>query len=130
MKQKPNTECVIAVASGNPVKVAAAAEAFRRMFPDQTVSIRSLSVPSDVAEQPLSDEETLLGARNRARHAQAACPEADFWVGIEGGVQWHGPELSAFAWVAVRSAAGLGKARSGTFFCRGLWPNWSRRAWS
>lgn len=111
----PTTECIIAVASANPVKVAAAAEGFRRMFPGLAITVRSVSVPSDVADQPLSDEETLLGASNRARHTQAAYPEASFWLGIEGGVQWQADELSAFAWV-VRSAAGLGKARSGTFF--------------
>lgn len=116
MNQLLEPEWIIAVASGNPVKVAAAVEGFRQLFPNRALSVRSVRVPSDVADQPLTDEETLLGASNRARHAQAACPEADFWLGIEGGVHWHAEELSAFAWVVVRSAAGLGKARSGTFF--------------
>ena len=108
-------EWIIAIASTNPVKVAATREGFQRMFPGQLVTLQPLSVPSGVADQPLSDEETLLGATNRVRNAVAACPAAQFWVGIEGGVQWQGGELSAFAWVVVRAAAGQGRARSGTF---------------
>jgi inosine/xanthosine triphosphatase len=53
---------------------------------------------------------------NRVNNAFAASPDADFWIGIEGGVQESNGELGAFAWVVVRSAVGLGKARSGTFF--------------
>ena len=111
-----NNELLIVVASTNPVKVAAASEGFRRLFPNLAFTVRSISVPSGVADQPLTDAATLVGATNRVTNAMAACPEASFWLGIEGGVQWQGGELSAFAWVVVRSAAGLGKARSGTFF--------------
>lgn len=116
MQQALTTECLVVVASGNPVKLAAAREGVSRMFPGLAVTIRPVSVPSGVADQPFSDEETLLGATNRVANAVAACPAASFWIGIEGGVQWHAGELSAFAWVVVRAAAGLGKARSGTFF--------------
>lgn len=111
-----DNEWLIVVASANPVKVAAAGEGVRRLFPGQAVRVQPVSVPSGVADQPLSDEETLVGATNRVRHAVDAYPQATFWIGIEGGVQWHGAELSAFAWVVVRAATGLGKARSGTFF--------------
>lgn len=107
---------ILAVASANPVKIAAACGGFQRMFPDIVVKAVPVVVSSGVADQPLSDEETLAGATNRVNHAFDAHPEADFWMGIEGGVQAHGDGLAAFAWVVVRSATGLGKARSGTFF--------------
>ncbi len=119
MQHLSRNECLVVVASGNPVKVAAARAGVRRMFPDWAVTVRSVSVPSGVADQPLTDEETLTGATTRAGHAATACPAARFWIGIEGGVQWHAGELSAFAWVVVRSATGQGKARSGTFFLPG-----------
>ncbi|WP_426059030.1 inosine/xanthosine triphosphatase [Hymenobacter sp. B1770] len=109
-------EQTIAVASGNPVKIAAARAGFQLMFPLLRFQVVSVVVASDVSSQPLSDEETLTGALNRVNHAVSANPTADFWIGIEGGVQTLAAELGAFAWVVVRSRSGLGKARSGTFF--------------
>jgi len=111
-----NNERIIAVASGNPVKTAAAQAGFQRMFPHLRFQVVSVAVASDVSNQPMSDEETLTGALNRVNHAIAAHQAADFWIGIEGGVQAQAGELGAFAWVVVRSRTELGKARSGTFF--------------
>lgn len=90
------------------------------MFPDYTFQALPVSVPSDVPDQPMSDEETLVGAVNRVNNAYKANANADYWIGIEGGVEEHGGELTAFAWVVVRSGSGVGKARSGTFFLPGV----------
>jgi inosine/xanthosine triphosphatase len=106
----------LVIASTNPVKVRAADNGFRRLFPDTEVEVITVSVTSEVAQQPLSDEETLLGALNRSRNAQHAQPHADYWIGIEGGIQSNGQEMSAFAWIVVRSQNTIGKARTGTFF--------------
>lgn len=43
------------------------------------------SVPSDVSSMPLSFEETMNGARNRARNLAKAGIDADYYIGIEGG---------------------------------------------
>ena len=43
-------------------------------------------------------------------------PNADYWIGIEGGVQPIGQEMAAFAWIVVRSKEMIGKGRTGTFF--------------
>jgi inosine/xanthosine triphosphatase len=106
----------VVVASTNPVKVNAAVGGLQRMFPQFAFVEKSVTVSSGVADQPLSDEETLAGALNRVRNARAAQPQADFWIGIEGGVAPMDGGLAAFAWVAVRSGDQLGKARSGAFF--------------
>ena len=92
----------IAVASTNPVKVKATLAGFRKMFPDETFQLQAVSVASGVSEQPATDEETYQGACGRARNAQQILPEADFWVGIEGGVQVEDNALLAFAWIVVR----------------------------
>ena len=86
------------------------------MFPEEEFEERPVEVPSGVADQPMSDEETLTGAKNRVSNAYAANPQADFWVGIEGGVEHLDGGLAAFAWVMVRSGDRTGKARSGAFF--------------
>lgn len=110
------SEYTVVVASRNPVKVAAALQGLQRMFPDTAFQPVPVSVPSGVADQPMSDRETLEGAINRVNNAYEAHAAADFWIGIEGGVEEQEGELSAFAWVVVRSAAGMGKARSGSFY--------------
>jgi len=106
----------IIVASTNPVKLQAALNGFRRMFPECAFEARGLAVSSGVGRQPLTDAETLRGALNRAAHAQAAAPEADYWVGIEGGCEDLEGELACFAWVVVRSRSLTGKGRTGLFF--------------
>ncbi len=88
---------------------------FRRVFPDRAFEIITVSVPSGVPDQPRSDAETLSGAENRADGARRACPEADYWVGLEGGIDDDGEEMSAFAWVVVRSPSGSGRSRTATF---------------
>ena len=106
----------VVVASTNPVKVSAAMDGLQRMFPAVTFEAVPVSVPSGVADQPMSDNETLAGALNRVNNAYEKYPEADFWVGIEGGVEQAQGELAAFAWIVVRSQNLTGKARSGAFF--------------
>ncbi|WP_162055854.1 inosine/xanthosine triphosphatase [Pontibacter pamirensis] len=106
----------IVVASANPVKINAALGGLQRMFPDVEFKAVPVSVPSGVGDQPMTDAETLEGAINRVQNACEANQNADFWIGIEGGVASIGGELAAFAWVVVRSKELLGKARSGAFF--------------
>ncbi len=104
------------MASTNPVKVKAALGGLAQLFPEQDFVAEPVSVPSGVADQPMTDEETLTGALNRVNNARKAYPEADFWIGIEGGVAPVEGELTAFAWIVVCSGNRWGKARSGTFF--------------
>jgi inosine/xanthosine triphosphatase len=111
----------ILVASHNPVKIQAASSGFDKMFSGERFRIESFSAPSGVKDQPLSDEETFQGALNRAFNAAKLAPLADFWVGIEGGIEERGVEFAAFAWVVVcgKSPNGkmiFGKGRTGTFF--------------
>jgi inosine/xanthosine triphosphatase len=106
----------ILVASHNPVKAQAALNGFQRMFPEQTFELRVVTVASGVSAQPFSSEETLQGAINRAEAARQLDPSADYWVGIEGGVEVHGDELGAFAWIAILADGLIGKGRTGTFY--------------
>jgi inosine/xanthosine triphosphatase len=106
----------IFVASSNPVKLHAALQGFQRMFPDESFQVGSFRADSGISDQPFGDQETLQGASNRALNVQKAQPEADCWVGIEGGVEEFGEELIAFAWVVVRSQDKQGRGRTGAFF--------------
>ncbi len=103
----------IVIASHNPVKREAVRAGFARMFPDQDFTVQAVSAPSGVPDQPTTDAETLAGACNRSAAVRELAPQADYWVGIEGGIEDQGEVMWAFAWVAVRSRTGLGRARTG-----------------
>lgn len=106
---------LITVASTNPVKIQAALDGFRRMFADEAFEARGIAVVSGVSDQPMSDAETLQGARNRVTAAREALPEADYWIGLEGGVADTAAGLEAFAWIVVSDGARTGKSRTATF---------------
>lgn len=107
----------IVVASKNPVKLNATLNGFTRMFPDETFVIEGSDVQSGVSDQPITDDETYQGACNRVENARQAVPEADFWVGLEGGIEAKAGGMEAFAWIVVCSRDGLvGKGKTGVFF--------------
>ncbi len=107
----------IVIASKNPVKMKATLDGFRKMFPNEEFTIEGISVPSGVSDQPMTDADTFLGAKNRAENASKERPDADFFVGIEGGVEEKDSEMEALAWIVVKSKGdGFGKGRTGTFF--------------
>ena len=88
----------IAVGSTNPVKVTAVRHTVLRIWPE--AEIIPVSVPSGVSDMPMTDEETLTGARNRAMVARAAL-DADFGIGLEGGVHPEPFGLTLHGWVVV-----------------------------
>jgi len=105
----------VIVASTNPTKIEAVRLGFASMFPGMPLAVSGVAVDSGVGDQPATDAETLRGARNRAANARRAHPDADYWVGVEGGVDNGGEALLAFAWIVVLGAAGEGHSRTATF---------------
>jgi inosine/xanthosine triphosphatase len=105
----------IIVASSNPVKINAVQAGFDRVFGVGTHRAEGRVTPSGVSVQPGTDEETLAGARNRAENARKTHPEAEFWAGVEGGVE-DGPDgMLVFAWIVVLGRTQAGEARTGAF---------------
>jgi inosine/xanthosine triphosphatase len=86
------------------------------MFPDLEFRLESTNVESGVSDQPLTDEETLQGALNRAVNAREKENAADYWVGIEGGIEFKNGEALAFAWIVTISTEMIGKGRTGSFY--------------
>ena len=106
----------LVVSSKNPVKIEAALAGFQQVFPDQAFEVKGISVPSGVPDQPMGSRETYEGAFNRTCNAMEAEPDADYWIGIEGGNIRHGEEMEAMAWVVIRSRTRMGKGRTAGFF--------------
>lgn len=105
----------IVVASRNPAKLLAVEDAFKIQFPDEALEFVIVDAASGVSDQPMSDIETRLGACNRAIAAGKIHPAADFWVGLEGGIEAIDEQLMAFAWMAILGSNGsMGEARTVT----------------
>ncbi len=93
-----------AVGSLNPVKVGAAREIISRIAPH--VRVHGVAVPSGVPDQPWGDDETIRGAVARA-HAARSALDADFGIGIEGGVVPDSDGgVRTCAWAAIVSRDG------------------------
>ena len=108
----------IIVGSQNPVKLEAVSVAFASFFQEVCFEVQPVSVPSGVSTQPLSDAETLTGATNRAKAARELEGDADFWVGIEGGLHPSPGEVNAylsFSWVVVLGRNQIGRGRSASY---------------
>lgn len=107
---------LIIVGSKNPVKISCTDVGFHAAF-DGAFLVEGLNVSSDVPDQPIGDEQTLLGATNRAKNAKVIFPEADYWVGIEGGITSDNNEMEAYAWVVIIDKNNqIGKAKTATFY--------------
>tara|TARA_B100001250_G_scaffold411457_1_gene440156 strand:- start:966 stop:1490 length:525 start_codon:yes stop_codon:yes gene_type:complete len=105
----------IIIASRNPIKINATKLAFEQMFPNKVFQFEGVSISSDISDQPMSNNETLKGAINRSNNAKLEYMDADYWIGIEGGVEKKGNEMQVFAWIFIQSKEMEGKARTATF---------------
>ncbi|MEI3613495.1 DUF84 family protein [Pseudogracilibacillus sp. SO30301A] len=96
----------IVIGSLNETKI----NAVKKVFPE--AEIIADSIPSNVSAQPIGDEETELGAINRAKnahhfHQNSVC------IGLEGGVMLHRGELLLCNWGALVTADGKTYTASG-----------------
>lgn len=98
----------VIIASLNPAKISAVESAFCSVFPEQAFDFQGVSVSSEVADQPMSDAETKLGALNRVRNARQVVTGGDFYVGLEAGIE----DNVTFAWMIIESGARRGESRS------------------
>lgn len=103
----------IVVASKNPVKINAAKIGFESMLKEEVEAI-GVSIPSGVSDQPMSDEETRKGSEQRATGAKKNHPDANYWIGIEGGVEKLNGVIHTFGWITILSNDQQGQARSAT----------------
>jgi len=74
----------VIIGSRNPAKYRAVQDVLREHGMD--VETIALEVDSGVRKQPMTDQETIEGALHRARAAIIEIEDADFAIGLEGGV--------------------------------------------
>lgn len=73
----------IIVGTTNKAKIEAVEEILQEYSHLASAEVRGAAVTSDVSDQPLSLEEALQGAMNRARYAFSDC---DYAIGLESGL--------------------------------------------
>ena len=90
----------VVVGSQNPVKVNAVKNALESAFSHIEFECVAINAPFLVAAQPMTANETLMGAQNRVNYAKQH-HQADWYVAIEGGVAnfEYGP--ATFAYIVI-----------------------------
>ncbi len=115
---------LVAVGSTRPAKVEATKRAFAKVaekfWPKEPLTFRTLSVNSGVPDMPKTLEELATGAQNRALNLVSLVPEANFFVGLEGGFFQLSPGKGdtaqtflqgwAYVWDGTRGAWGASYA--------------------
>ena len=90
---------IVAIGSLNPVKIKGVREAYTSIF-GADISVRGIAVESGVSPQPLSLEETIRGAMNRAEEALKVVRDAVHGVGVrQGGSSYTGTCGSTYRWL-------------------------------
>ena len=99
----------LCVGSNNPVKINAAIEAFSLCFSNHKIIAAGMHAPSKVADQPMTEAETRLGAENRALFCeeQDTLNAYDFYLAMEGGVDTFPEGAATFAYVTIIDRKGV-----------------------
>ncbi len=93
----------VVIGSKSPVKAEAVRRGFQGLFPEIAFVFECVPADSGISAQPMSHAEMRTGALGRAKHARLLSPEADFYVGLEGGVEELHGDLYNYGWVIVES---------------------------
>ena len=91
-------EEIVLIGSTNPAKIKAVQRALLALNLQYTVVGKD--VESDVSAQPMSDVETLQGAKNRATNCSKTSP-CVFAIGLEGGIDYVNEQLLICNWGAL-----------------------------
>ena len=117
-------QTTLSIGSKNPVKYKSSLDGYIKAFGlnDNNVIAEGYNVSSLVSDQPFGDEETKLGASNRAKNAyqeylskhESVAPT--YSIGLEGGCLVNTEEeLECFAWIAVFDGKRMSFARTASF---------------
>ena len=106
---------IVALGSKNPIKYKATVLSFQQFFPNEEIIVKAVAVKSGVSDMPTSMEETIQGATNRAYRARQQIKEADFGVGIEGGLFYVNSFWYLQAWIVIVANRRPYKTAAATF---------------
>lgn len=97
----------ITVGSTNPAKIKAVKMAFEKIWPQESWEVIGVTVSSSVSDQPMSADEAITGARNRARQSLEKTADGIYGVGLEGGLQKIQDKYFETGWAVVVNREGI-----------------------
>jgi len=95
---------IVAIGTKNKAKTGAVMTVLAEHFSE--IHFEQIEVSSGVSEQPVSNEETRLGAINRAQAALQAVTGAQLAFGLEGGVYELEGQMYCCNWGALATLSG------------------------
>ncbi len=102
----------IAIGTLNKAKNEAVQKVISKIWPE--AEYFPTKTNSRIREQPLTDEEGIEGAINRAKHALELIPQTDYGIGLEGTVDTNKYGMFLSGWVAIVNREGeIGMGCSG-----------------
>jgi len=104
----------VAIGSTNPVKIAAVRNSIQRIWPNAEVI--GVAAESGIRAQPLSDEESIIGAANRASAVQQQL-DSDLGIGVESNITENAYGLFATAWAVAVDRQGISNLGSSGRLC-------------
>lgn len=99
--KKKDQEMIIAIGSTNAAKVLAVKEVILDSPNLAKAEVISLSASSDVSSQPITLQETIQGAKNRAKNAFNQLTSCSYSFGIESGLMEASETATGFLHVSV-----------------------------
>lgn len=96
----------VVVGSNNTPKRNAVESSFKAAFPDEEIIIETVNADSGVSSHPTSAEESITGALMRVARAKELVSDADYYVGIEGGLLRVSGRSWEIGWVAMSNSEG------------------------
>lgn len=95
----------IVLSSSNEAKKKASLQAITEIFGAGNI-LKTLEAPSGVSATPMSFEESIRGAKNRVKYSRNVEPNADYYIGAEGGVHKIADQFFLGGWVVVENSEG------------------------
>lgn len=91
----------IAIGTKNLAKIEGVKQAFNAAYSKNKIEYFSFETNSKIKAQPLSDEEAITGAKNRAIEALKKCEDAEFGIGLEGTIDETNFGMFLCGWVVI-----------------------------
>lgn len=88
----------ISIGSNNPVKIKACEVVAKKVW--DNIEVVNHDVDSSISHQPMSEEETIKGATNRAVKTRELA-DADYGFGLEGSVATIDGKMFLTGWVVI-----------------------------
>ena len=96
----------IVLGSNNIPKKNAVITAFSSAYKNGEIDVECVATDSGVSSHPTSVTDSLQGAINRLNDARRQRPDADYHVGIEGGLLQSDGRAWEIGWVAIGNSDG------------------------